>query len=67
VDDVDVRLAKFSSTTVGITCNKLDNADVYAWPEMRVVRSATPHPVFILITSFISIPPSLFSPPIDVH
>ncbi|KAJ7921688.1 hypothetical protein B0H13DRAFT_2318199 [Mycena leptocephala] len=57
---VDVRLAQFLSTTAGITCNKRDDADMYAGPEMRVVRSATPHPVF---TSLISIPPSLSSPP----
>ncbi|KAJ7921690.1 hypothetical protein B0H13DRAFT_2318201 [Mycena leptocephala] len=42
---------------------KRDDADVYAWPEMRVVRSATPHPVFLLIRSLISLPP--FFPLID--
>ncbi|KAJ7921675.1 hypothetical protein B0H13DRAFT_2318186 [Mycena leptocephala] len=38
---------------------KRDDADVYAGPEMRVVRSATPHPVFTVITSLIPIPLSL--------
>jgi hypothetical protein len=38
---------------------KRDDADVYTGPEMRVGCSATPHRVFTVITSLISIPPSL--------
>jgi hypothetical protein len=70
VEDVDVRLAQSSSATAGIACSRHDDADVYAWPEMRVVRSAMPHPVFILMTSLhLYLYPSLplFFPLIDVR
>jgi hypothetical protein len=63
VEDVDVRLAQFSSATAGTACTKRDDADMYAGPEIRVVRSATPHPVFTVITSLISLSPSLPSFP----
>jgi hypothetical protein len=52
-----MRLARLSSATAGTACSKRDDADVYAGPEMRVVRSATPHPYL-----YISLPPSLPSP-----
>ncbi|KAJ7921685.1 hypothetical protein B0H13DRAFT_2318196 [Mycena leptocephala] len=58
VRDVDLRLAQFSSATAGTVCSKRDEADMYAWPEMHVVRSATPR-LHCHHLPYLYLPPSL--------